>query len=27
MDVWTSDAHAWDFMNPAVPKFEKYPTQ
>jgi hypothetical protein len=25
MDVWTCDAHAWDKMNPAVPKFEKYP--
>jgi hypothetical protein len=25
MDVWTSDAHAWDAMNPALPKFEKYP--
>src|SRR5437016_1345137 len=25
MDVWTSDAHAWDQMNPALPKFEKYP--
>ena len=25
MDVWTSDAHPWDQMNPAVPKFEKYP--
>src|SRR3954451_5627280 len=27
MDVWTSDAHRWDEMNPALPKFEKYPTQ
>jgi hypothetical protein len=26
MDVWTSDAHSWDEMNPALPKFEKYPT-
>jgi hypothetical protein len=26
MDVWTSDAHPWDQMNPALPKFEKYPT-
>jgi len=26
VDVWTSDAHAWDQMNPALPKFEKYPT-
>ena len=25
MDVWTSDAHAWDVMDPAIPKFEKYP--
>ena len=25
MDVWTSDAHLWDEMNPALPKFEKYP--
>ena len=25
MDVWTSDAHLWDQMNPALPKFEKYP--
>jgi len=25
MDVWTSDAHAWDQMNAALPKFEKYP--
>ncbi len=25
LDVWTSDAHDWDFMNPAVPKFDKYP--
>ena len=25
MDVWTSDAHSWDQMNPALPKFEKYP--
>jgi hypothetical protein len=27
MDVWTSDAHSWDQMNPALPKFEKYPTK
>ena len=27
MDVWTSDAHSWDQMNSAVPKFQKYPTQ
>ena len=25
LDVWTSDAHAWDQMKPALPKFEKYP--
>lgn len=25
IDVWTSDAHSWDLMNPATPKFEKYP--
>jgi hypothetical protein len=25
MDVWTSDAHPWDQMNPALPKFQKYP--
>jgi hypothetical protein len=25
MDAWTSDAHPWDHMNPALPKFEKYP--
>jgi hypothetical protein len=25
MDVWTADAHAWDLMNPALKKFEKYP--
>ena len=25
MDVWTSDAHAWDQMSSALPKFEKYP--
>jgi hypothetical protein len=25
MDVWTSDAHSWDQMNPASSKFEKYP--
>ena len=27
MDVWTYDAHPWDQMNPALPKFEKYPSQ
>jgi hypothetical protein len=26
MDVWTSDAHSWDHMNPTLPKFEKYPS-
>jgi hypothetical protein len=25
MDVWTCDAHPWDEMDPALPKFEKYP--
>jgi hypothetical protein len=25
VDVWVSDAHPWDQMNPALPKFEKYP--
>src|SRR5215472_12490653 len=25
VDVWTSDTHPWDRMNPALPKFEKYP--
>jgi hypothetical protein len=25
MDVWKSDAHPWDYMNPALPNFEKYP--
>jgi hypothetical protein len=25
MDTWTSDAHAWDQMNSALAKFEKYP--
>ncbi|MFY9984050.1 MAG: hypothetical protein WAK31_04800 [Chthoniobacterales bacterium] len=25
MNVWTCDAHLWDDMNPALPKFEKYP--
>jgi hypothetical protein len=25
LDTWTSDAHRWDQMNPALPKFEKYP--
>lgn len=26
MEVWVSDAQPWDRLNPAVPKFEKYPT-
>jgi hypothetical protein len=26
MDVWTSDAYAWDEMNPARRKFDKYPS-
>lgn len=25
MDVWTCDAHSWDRMDAALPKFEKYP--
>jgi hypothetical protein len=25
VDVWTCDAQPWDQMNPALPKFEKYP--
>lgn len=25
LDMWTSDAQPWDVMNPALPKFEKYP--
>ncbi len=25
-DTWTSDAQQWDQMNPAMAKFEKYPT-
>jgi len=27
VDVWTSDAHPWDHMDPALPKFKKYPPQ
>lgn len=27
MDVWTSDAQPWDGMDPALPKFQKYPPQ
>ncbi|MGC4096420.1 MAG: GFA family protein [Nitrospira sp.] len=26
MNVWASDAHPWDHINPALPKFEKYPS-
>lgn len=26
MNVWTSDAHTWDAMDPALPKFTKYPS-
>jgi hypothetical protein len=25
MEVWTSDAHPWDRLNPTLPKFDKYP--
>jgi len=25
-DTWTSDAHPWDQMNPALLKYEQYPT-
>lgn len=25
MDVWISDAHVWDHMNPTLPKFDFYP--
>jgi hypothetical protein len=25
LDMWTSDAQVWDYMNPALPKFEQYP--
>jgi hypothetical protein len=25
MDVWTSDAHPWNQLDPALAKFEKYP--
>ncbi|MBL9170322.1 MAG: GFA family protein [Verrucomicrobiales bacterium] len=25
LEVWTSDAHPWDKMNPGLPRFEKYP--
>src|SRR4051812_45565404 len=25
VEVWTSDAHQWDQLNSALPKFEKYP--
>lgn len=26
LDVWTSDAQPWAFMDSALPKFEKYPS-
>ncbi len=26
IDVWTVDAQPWDRMDPALPKFEKYPS-
>jgi len=25
MDIFTSDAQPWDLMDPAIPKYEKYP--
>ena len=25
LDVWTSDAQPWDYMNPDLPGFERYP--
>lgn len=25
MDIFVSDAHPWDQMDPAIPKFEQYP--
>jgi hypothetical protein len=25
VEVWTCDAQPWDTLNPALPKFEKYP--
>jgi hypothetical protein len=25
MNVWTSDAQPWAYLDPALPKFEKYP--
>ena len=24
-DIFTSDAQTWDQMDPAIPKYEKYP--
>jgi len=24
-DIFTSEAQPWDFMDPALPKFEQYP--
>ena len=25
MEIWISDAQAWDQMDPALPKYEQYP--
>jgi hypothetical protein len=25
MDIFTSDAQPWDQMDPAIPKYDKYP--
>jgi hypothetical protein len=25
VDIWTGDAHSWDYMNPILPKFAKFP--
>jgi hypothetical protein len=25
LQMWTCDAQPWDYMNPALPKFEQYP--
>jgi len=25
MDIFTSDAQLWDQMDPAIPKYEKFP--
>ena len=27
MDAWTCDAQPWDYMNPALAKFEQYPSE